>query len=48
MNNLNASGIAFIAFTVCCTMLEIFGNGANGLWVIVVMWAIFGEFERKE
>ena len=48
MNDLNGNGIAFIAFRAMCVLLEIFASGAGGLWIIVVLWALFGEFKIKE
>ncbi|AMQ66135.1 hypothetical protein AAY80_221 [Stenotrophomonas phage vB_SmaS-DLP_6] len=49
MKNLNGNGIAFVAWLAMCVVLELFAkNGAGGLWVITVLWAIFGEFKNKE
>ena len=49
MKNLNGNGIAFVAFCAMCLLLELFGKtGAGGLWVVVVLWALFGEFKIKE
>lgn len=49
MKNLNGNGIAFVAFAVICLLLELFAKGgAGGLWIVVVLWALFGEFKIKE
>jgi hypothetical protein len=39
--------ICFCALLIVCLILEIKGIGANGLWVLVVIWAIFGGFDKK-
>lgn len=41
--------IAFICFLLACTYMEVKANGAGDLWVLVVLWVIFGNFtDRKE
>ena len=44
---MNGNGIAFVIFTLLCGALEIFGPGAGNLWVLVVLWAILGEFNKS-
>jgi seryl-tRNA synthetase len=46
--NINGNGIAFIAWCVMCVLLEIFAQGAGNLWIVTVLWALFGEFKTKE
>lgn len=43
---MNGNGIAFVIFTLLCGALEFFGPGAGNLWMLVVLWAIFGEFNK--
>lgn len=45
---MNGNGIAFVIFALLCGGMEIFGKGAGNLWILVVLWAILGEFNKKE
>jgi hypothetical protein len=38
-------GIAFAGLCIAAAWLEVTGNGANGLWVLIVLWAIFSDFK---
>lgn len=41
-------GIAFAALVAAAAYLEINGKDASGLWVIVVLCAIFAEWHPKQ
>jgi hypothetical protein len=41
-------GIAFAGLCGVAAWLEISGEGAGGLWVIVVMWAVFTDWGQKK
>jgi hypothetical protein len=36
--------IVVASLAVCATALEIAGKPAGGLWLVVVLWAIFGDW----
>jgi hypothetical protein len=49
LKQINGNGIAFCVFTLATALVEIYTTkGAGGLWTLVVLWAIFGEFKTKE
>lgn len=37
--------IAFSVLVVCTTTLEIQGFKTSGLWVLIVFWALVGDFK---
>ena len=40
--------IAFLALVAGATTLEIFDKPAAGLWVLVVIWALFSTFKMTK
>jgi hypothetical protein len=40
-------GIAFAALCAAATWLEVAGHEASGLWIVVVIWAVFGDWGQK-
>ena len=38
------AGIAFAGLCASIAWLEVSGVSAGGLWTLVVLWAIFGDF----
>lgn len=41
-------GIAFAALCLAAAALEIFDKDTSGLWVIIVLWAIFSDWGQKD
>ena len=39
------NAIAFAALTCCTAYLQIKGHDVDGIWFIVVLWAICGDFK---
>lgn len=38
------SGIAFAGLCIAATVLEIHDKPAGGLWFLIVIWIIFGDW----
>jgi hypothetical protein len=41
-------GIAFAALTGAAAWLEISGKNANGLWILVAIWVVFGKWNPSD
>lgn len=39
-----AKAIALVALITAATILEMNGHEASGLWIVVVLWMLFGEW----
>jgi len=42
--NFIGAGIAFAGLCIAAAWLEINDKDADGLWIILVLWLIFGNF----
>ena len=42
------NGIAFAALCACATVLELNNHEAGGLWAMVIIWLIIGDFHPRE
>lgn len=42
-----AQALAFMSLVVASTYLEVKGYGAGGLWVVVVLWVLFGDWSPR-
>lgn len=40
-------GIAFFGFVLAAAWLEVSGDGAGLLWVLVICWALFSDWGQK-
>lgn len=38
-------GIAFAGLCIGAAWLEVTGHEASGLWLVVVLWWLFGDFD---
>jgi hypothetical protein len=40
-----AKAAALIALMVCATILDVHGRDAGGIWFLIVLWIVFGEWK---
>lgn len=44
-----AQSAAFAALAICATVLEIYDKDVDGLWIVLVLWVLLGEwYDKKE
>lgn len=37
--------VAFCTLVICTTLLEVKGFKTSGLWVLIVLWVLAGDFK---
>ena len=41
-------GIAMAGLAVSAAWLEVSGNRADGLWIVLVLWSVFADWDYSE
>ncbi|MFW2176645.1 hypothetical protein [Moraxella sp. TY6] len=44
---MTGQSLGFAVLVICTTILELKGHSTQGLWIGVVLWAFFGNFNGK-
>lgn len=42
--NRTGKGIAFLSLVGAAVVLEVNGYQSDGVWLLIVLWAVFGEW----